>query len=197
MDVRALKQPCAREDVCGRGLSSEGRAVPKAKHARIHLKCNVEGMGWEGESVDRLRTGRRPRLWHSRGPEAMALEAGVLVETVTKGTRRFMAAWKKEEEDVARHRQKKRGKRDNESCYRRGKRRTCLATSTDLVDESKGSCTGTRRAETCLAPRYHVDALYGASPTIYYYSCSCGTRLVLSFVAFFPRYQQPAAWATV
>ena len=30
------------------------------------------------------------------------------VETVTEGGRRFMAAWRKEEVDVARHRQEKR-----------------------------------------------------------------------------------------
>ena len=38
----------------------------------------------------------------------MALNAEVWVETVTEGGRRFMAAWRKEEVDAARHRQKKR-----------------------------------------------------------------------------------------
>ena len=37
-----------------------------------------------------------------------ALKAEVWVETVTEGGRRFMAAWKKEEVDAARHRQEKR-----------------------------------------------------------------------------------------
>ena len=37
-----------------------------------------------------------------------ALKAEVWVQTVTEGRRRFMAAWKKEEVDVARHRQEKR-----------------------------------------------------------------------------------------
>ena len=38
---------------------------------------------------------------------ATALKAEVWVETVTEGGRRFMAAWRKEEIDAARHRQKK------------------------------------------------------------------------------------------
>ena len=37
-----------------------------------------------------------------------ALEAEALVETVAEGGRRFMAAWRKEEVDAARHRQEKR-----------------------------------------------------------------------------------------
>ena len=40
--------------------------------------------------------------------KAMALKAEVWVEAVTEGGRRFMAAWIKEEEDLARHRQEKR-----------------------------------------------------------------------------------------
>ena len=39
--------------------------------------------------------------------KAMALKAEVWVEAVTEGGRRFMAAWR-EEEDAARHRQEKR-----------------------------------------------------------------------------------------
>ena len=35
------------------------------------------------------------------------LKAEVWVETVTEGGRRFMAAWRKEEVDAARHRQKR------------------------------------------------------------------------------------------
>ena len=38
----------------------------------------------------------------------MALKAEDWVEAVTEGERRFMAAWRKEEEDAARHRQEKR-----------------------------------------------------------------------------------------
>ena len=40
--------------------------------------------------------------------ETMAVNAEVWVEAVTKGGRRFMAAWRQEEEDAARHRQEKR-----------------------------------------------------------------------------------------
>ena len=40
--------------------------------------------------------------------KAMALKAEVWVEAVTEGGRRFMAAWREEEEDAARHRQEKR-----------------------------------------------------------------------------------------
>ena len=37
-----------------------------------------------------------------------ALKAEVWVEAVTEGGRRFMTAWREEEEDTARHRQEKR-----------------------------------------------------------------------------------------
>ena len=40
--------------------------------------------------------------------ETMEVKAEVWVEAVTKGGRRFMAAWRQEEEDTARHRQEKR-----------------------------------------------------------------------------------------
>ena len=40
--------------------------------------------------------------------KTMALKAEVWVEAVTKGGRRFMAAWREEEEDADRHRQEKR-----------------------------------------------------------------------------------------
>ena len=42
------------------------------------------------------------------GWKMMALKADVWVEAVTEGRRRFMAAWREEEEDTARHRQEKR-----------------------------------------------------------------------------------------
>ena len=42
------------------------------------------------------------------GWKATALKVEVWVETITEGGRRFMAAWRKEEVDVARHRQEKR-----------------------------------------------------------------------------------------
>ena len=40
--------------------------------------------------------------------KTMALKAEVWVEAVTEGWRRFMAAWREEEEDAARHRQENR-----------------------------------------------------------------------------------------
>ena len=40
---------------------------------------------------------------------SMGSKAEVWVEAVTEGGRRFMAAWREEEEDAARHRQEKRG----------------------------------------------------------------------------------------
>ena len=38
----------------------------------------------------------------------MALKAEIWVEAVTEGGRRFMAAWREEEENAERHRQEKR-----------------------------------------------------------------------------------------
>ena len=40
--------------------------------------------------------------------ETMSVKAEVWVEAVTKGGRRFMASWRQEEQDAARHRQEKR-----------------------------------------------------------------------------------------
>ena len=40
--------------------------------------------------------------------KTMALKAEAWVEAATEGRRRFMAAWREEEEDAARHRQEKR-----------------------------------------------------------------------------------------
>ena len=44
-----------------------------------------------------------PRDW-----KVMALKAEVWVEAATEGGRRFLAAWRKAEEDAVRHRQEKR-----------------------------------------------------------------------------------------
>ena len=55
--------------------------------------------------------------------ETMALKAEVWVEAVTEGGRRFMAAWREEEEtrpDIARRKERQ---RDWESCNRTRKRR--------------------------------------------------------------------------
>ena len=81
--------------------------------------------------------------------KAMALEAEVWVKTVTEGGRMFMAAWRKEGVDAARHRREKRETtRLGKSCYRIWKRRTCEGTPTGLVNEPKDSCTGARQTET-------------------------------------------------
>ena len=45
----------------------------------------------------------------------MALKAEVWVEVVTEGGRIFMAAWRKEEKDEARHRQERRETTSNPS----------------------------------------------------------------------------------
>ena len=55
---------------------------------------------------------------------ATVLKGEVWVETVAEGGRRFMAAWRKEEVDAARHRQEKREATGlEESCYRTRNRR--------------------------------------------------------------------------
>ena len=51
----------------------------------------------------------------------MALKTEVWVEAVTEGGRRFMATWREEDEDAARHRQGR--QRDWESCNRTRKRK--------------------------------------------------------------------------
>ena len=71
-------------------------------------KLAVIRTGWEGESVDRLRPERHPAFGTAGDWKATALKAEVWIETVTEGGRRFMAAWRKEELDAARHRQEKR-----------------------------------------------------------------------------------------
>ena len=58
--------------------------------------------------MDRLRPERHPGVWHSGELESNDVKAEVWVKTVTEGGRRFMAAWRKEEIDAARHRQEKR-----------------------------------------------------------------------------------------
>ena len=55
--------------------------------------------------------------------KATALKAEVWVDTVTEGGRRFVASWRKEEVDAARHRQEKREATRLGDCYRTRKRR--------------------------------------------------------------------------
>ena len=54
--------------------------------------------------MDRLRTERHPGVWHN-DCKATVLKAEMWVYTVTEGGRTFMAAWRKEKVDEARHRQ--------------------------------------------------------------------------------------------
>ena len=87
--------------------------------------------------------------------KATALEAKVWVETVIEGGRRFMAAWGKEEVDVARHGQEKRV-----AARKTGKVVTvhgssvefCGATPIGLsvLDESKESLYGGRETDRDL-----------------------------------------------
>ena len=63
------------------------------------------------------------------------------VETGTEGGRRYMAAWRKEEVDVAKRDQKKRGTVSLENWHRTLTHRTCEATSIGPVDEPKESCS--------------------------------------------------------
>ena len=59
-----------------------------------------------GPTVYRATSGRLIDI--TRDWKTMGLKAEVWVEAVTEGGRRFMAAWREEEEDAARHRQEKR-----------------------------------------------------------------------------------------
>ena len=74
---------------------------------------NLEGAvrrgrdGKEKEWTDCVQSDIRP-FGITGDWKAAALKAEVWVETVTEGGRGFMAAWRKEEVDVARHRQEKR-----------------------------------------------------------------------------------------
>ena len=74
--------------------------------------------------------------------KAMALNAEVWVETVTEGGRRFMAAWRKEEVDAARHRQEKREATRLNLIIADGSVEFCEATPIGLVDEPKVSLYG-------------------------------------------------------
>ena len=58
--------------------------------------------------MDRLCTERHTAFDITGDWKTMALKAEVWVEAVTEGGRRFMAAWREEEENTARHRQEKR-----------------------------------------------------------------------------------------
>ena len=86
----------------------ERRAAAEASRFR-NLECAVRrGRGGkEKEWTDCVQSDIR--AFDITGDwKATALKAGVWVKTVTEGGRRFMAAWRKEEVDAARHRQEKR-----------------------------------------------------------------------------------------
>ena len=82
--------------------------------------------------------------------KATPLEAGVWIDTVTEGGRRFMSA-RRSEEDATRHIHETR-----KTCYRTGKRTTSKVTPISLVDEPNTSRTGMRLTELSVAPA-HVD----------------------------------------
>ena len=102
--------------------------------------------------VHRLRTERHPGFGIAGDCESTALEAAEWNETVTEGGRKFMASWREEAVDTARLRQKREASR-LESCDCTRKRRTCEAIPICPMDESKESCSGARRTETCVASR--------------------------------------------
>ena len=58
--------------------------------------------------MDPLRTERHPGVWHNGDWKVTVLKNEMWVDTVTEGGRRFVAAWRKEEVDAARHHQEKR-----------------------------------------------------------------------------------------
>ena len=87
--------------------------------------------------------------------KTMALKAEVWVEAVTEGGRRFMAAWREEEEDAARHRQEKReatrllGKMQSRTEAWNISKRHPLALPTSRTNP----CADARRTETtCVTP---------------------------------------------
>ena len=76
--------------------------------------------------------------------KATALESKVWIDTVTDGRRRFMTAWRKEEVDAARHRQRKRVATRLEIVFVRGSVDYGAATPISLVNGPKESCVKAR-----------------------------------------------------
>ena len=68
--------------------------------------------------------------------KAMALKAEVWVEAVTEGGRRFMAAWREEEEDVGQTSAEERGNETGQVAIAHGSVEFCEATPIGLADES-------------------------------------------------------------
>ena len=69
----------------------------------MRRKLGGKEIEWTGCAQNDIRTFSVTGDW-----KAAALKAEVWVETVTEDGRRFMAAWREEEVDAARHRQEKR-----------------------------------------------------------------------------------------
>ena len=93
-----------------------------------------------------------------------------------------MAAWRKEKEDVARHRQEKREVNEMRNVVIvQGSVEPPKRQQTGPVPEPKESCIGTRRTETCVERR-HDDVLLDAPLAICSYCSLCFTRLLFDFV---------------
>ena len=71
-----------------------------------------------------------------------ALKAEMWAKTVAEGGRRFMAAWRKEEIDAARHRQEERGNETGKVVIAHGSVEFCEVIPIGLADESKESLYG-------------------------------------------------------
>ena len=93
-------------------LTRDGTAEPVSRDQILrrqqgqgnnHFPCSDHEQDWQLYPVDPYSA-----ICHDHTYIYMALKAEVWVEAVTEGGRRFMAAWRKEEEDAARHRQEKR-----------------------------------------------------------------------------------------
>ena len=166
---------------------NERQAVAKGKSRSsktLRVQCGKDGEG-RGRCM-RINCAQSDvrAFGIALGWKATALEAGVWVESATEGGRIFMAAWRKlEEGGPARHRQEKKVERVQKRCFRRrDNRRIREAIQTGLVDESKGSCTGTRQTETLVATRQHdVDTPRGALLVISYFCSVCCSRLVFFY----------------
>ena len=107
---------------------------------------NLEGAVWKGrgekekEWIDCVQSDIRA-IGIAGAWKATAFKAEVWVETVTKGRRRLMAAWMKEEVDAARHSQEKREatRLGNLLSQTEASNFAKQLTPFDLVDESKES----------------------------------------------------------
>ena len=86
---------------------SAGRLPKRIMFGNLEGAVRRERGGKEKEWTDYVQS--EIRAFGITGDwKTTALEAEVWVEAVTEGGRRFMAAWREEEEDAARHRQEKR-----------------------------------------------------------------------------------------